>query len=176
MSVDLGIFVERDGLPAVRLERPFAVSPEEVWQALTEPNRMAAWFPSPTVYLEPMVGGRVDFAGDPYAEDHSGTVLEFDPPRRLGYTWGDDELLFELGRRGEGCVLALTDVLEQREAAARNAAGWDVCLEELGKLLSGGTPSGPHDASASDWQARYDAYVAAGMPSGAPVPGEGDPG
>ncbi|MEU3191849.1 SRPBCC family protein [Streptomyces sp. NPDC006992] len=175
MSVELGIFVERDGEPAVQLERAIPAGVQEVWQALTEPGRMAAWFPSPTVHMEPTVGGRVDFAGDPYAEDQSGTVLEFDAPHRLSYTWGDDELLFRLTRRGEGCVLTLTDVLEARSAAARNAAGWDVCLDELVKLLSGGTPSGPHDGTATDWRGRYDAYVAAGMPSGAPVPG-GDPG
>ena len=67
MNVELGIFVERDGLPAVRLERPFAVGVEEVWQALTEPSRLAVWFLSPTVHLEPMVGGRVDFAHDRHA-------------------------------------------------------------------------------------------------------------
>ncbi|WP_369204685.1 SRPBCC family protein [Streptomyces sp. PU-14G] len=176
MNVELGIFVERDGLPAVRLERPFGVPVEQVWRALTEPGSLAAWFPSPTVDLQPHVGGRVEFAGDPYAGDTSGTVLEFDPPRRLGYTWGDDELLFELGPRGEGCLLALTDVLEERGAAARNAAGWEICLEELDALLTGGSPSGSHRGPTGDWQARYDAYVASGMPSGAPIPEGGDPG
>ncbi|NSC24505.1 SRPBCC family protein [Streptomyces albus subsp. chlorinus] len=176
MSMELGIFVERDGLPAVRLERPFPVGTEQVWRALTESDLLAAWFPSPTVRMEQRVGGHVEFAGDPYADDGTGTVLEFDPPSRLAYTWSEDELLFELGPRGEGCLLALTDVLEERGAAARNAAGWDVCLDELEKLLTGGTPSGPHSGSASDWRARYDAYVAAGMPSGAPIPEGGDPG
>ncbi|CAM4169323.1 SRPBCC family protein [Streptomyces albus] len=176
MSSELGVFVERDGQPAVRLERPFPVPAGRVWQALTEPAELAAWFPSPTVAMEQTVGGRIEFAGDPYADDGFGTVLEFDPPHRLGYTWGGDELLFELGPRGEGCLLALTDVLEERDAAARNAAGWDVCLGELEKLLTGGAPTGPHGEAAGDWRARYDAYVAAGMPSGAPVPEGGDPG
>ncbi|WP_369202863.1 SRPBCC domain-containing protein, partial [Streptomyces sp. PU-14G] len=65
MNVELGIFVERDGLPAVRLERPFGVPVEQVWRALTEPGSLAAWFPSPTVDLQPHVGGRVEFPPAP---------------------------------------------------------------------------------------------------------------
>ncbi|WP_326807315.1 MULTISPECIES: SRPBCC domain-containing protein [unclassified Streptomyces] len=179
---ELGVFVERDGVPAVRVERVVEADVARVWRALTEPSELAAWFPSPTVRLEPVAGGRIDFSGDPYAdpeaeaeaEASSGMVLAYEEPRLLAYTWGEDELHFELspGTRSEGpaCVLALTDVLETHESAARNAAGWDVCLDELVKLVEGGTPSGPHSEGATDWRTRYDAYVAAGTPSGAPVP------
>jgi hypothetical protein len=71
--------------------------------------------------------------------------------------------------RQTGVVLAF-DVLADRSTAARNAAGWDVCLDELAKLLAGRTGGGPHAESATPWQPRYDAYVATGMPSGADIP------
>ncbi len=63
------------------------------------------------------------------------------------------------------------DLLERRDAAARQAAGWDVCLGELDKHLAGQLTNGPHSTMAKAWQPLYEAYVAAGLPAGAPVPG-----
>jgi hypothetical protein len=62
-------------------------------------------------------------------------------------------------------------VLDQRDAAARQAAGWHVCLAELDKLIADRQPDGPHSDTAQPWQPHYDAYVAAGLPSGAKIPG-----
>ena len=39
-----------------------------------------------------------------------------------------------------GCVLRFTHVLEERDTAARDAAGWHVCLDRLGDRLDGGSP------------------------------------
>jgi hypothetical protein len=80
-------------------------------------------------------------------------------------------LHFALEARADGgSVLTLTDVLEARDAAARNAAGWTVCLAELGKHLAGQVSDGPHSHTAESWQEHYEACVAAGMPSGAYIP------
>jgi hypothetical protein len=99
-------------------------------------------------------------------------VLAFDPPRRVAFTWGGSELHVELEPAGEhGCTLTLINVLEARDEGARNAAGWSVCLAELDKHVAGAEVDGPHSAAAEDWQSLYDAYVAAGMPAGAPIPG-----
>jgi len=168
---DRGTFVDVDGRPAVRFERTYPHPPERVWAAITEPGELAHWFPS-AVSLEPRVGGTATFTADPNTEDESGSVLAFDPPRRLAYTWGGDELHFSLEPTGAGgCTLTLVNVLETRDAAARNAAGWTVCLAELGKHVSGAVADGPHSATAEPWEPVYDEYVAAGMPAGAPIPG-----
>ena len=79
----------------------------------------------------------------------TGTVLAVDEPRLLSYTWGEDEILrFELFPEGEGTRLVLTDEL-QGSWAARNAAGWEDCLDRLV-----GLPPAP-DA----WRSRFDAYA-----------------
>ncbi|GAA5136486.1 SRPBCC family protein [Pseudonocardia adelaidensis] len=169
--MDRGTFVDLDGRPAVRFERTYSHPPERVWSAITEPAELAHWFPA-TVSLEHRVGGTIEFTGDPNIDPGSGTVLEFDPPRRLAYTWGRDELHFRLEPTDDGgCTVTFFDVLEARDAAARNAAGWTVCLVELGKHVSGAVADGPHSATAEPWQPQYDDYVAAGMPAGAPIPG-----
>lgn len=168
---DRGTFVDFDGRPGVRFERTYPHPPERVWTAITEPGELAHWFPS-AVSLEPRVGGAVTFTADPNVDDGSGSVLAFDPPHLLAYTWGADELHFRLEPTGTGgCTLTLVNVLETRDAAARNAAGWTVCLTELGKHVSGAGADGPHSAGAEPWEPLYDEYVAAGMPAGAPIPG-----
>jgi uncharacterized protein YndB with AHSA1/START domain len=170
--IDPGTFVDADGRPAVRFQRTIPHSQQRLWRAITDPDELAHWFPS-RVELEPRAGGRVAFTGDPNLPPSSGTVLVYDPPRQLAYTWGNDELHFELEAvSDEACRLTLTNVLEARQAAARNAAGWELCLAELATHLSGGDGAGPHATDMAVWWRMYDAYVAAGLPSGAHVPAQ----
>ena len=56
-----------------------------------------------TVRLEPRVGGTVTFSGDPYSEGSTGTVLAYEPPSRLSFTWGPDELHLTLEPADGGC-------------------------------------------------------------------------
>jgi uncharacterized protein YndB with AHSA1/START domain len=159
------------GRPAVRFERAYAGSAERVWSAVTEPGELARWFPS-SVTFEPRPGGTVRFSGDPNVADSEGTVLVFAPPTEFAFTWGGNDVHLEVRDDGAGrSRLTLVDVLSDASEAARNAAGWDVCLGVLDALLAGGDPAGPHSAAAADWQSRYDAYIQAGMPSGAAIPG-----
>jgi uncharacterized protein YndB with AHSA1/START domain len=166
---DLGTYLEHAGRPAVRFERTYAHPIERVWAAVSEPAELARWFPS-TVSYEPVIGGAVTFSGDPNVEDSTGTVLAFDPPHRLSFSWLDDELHFTLEQVGEGTRLTLLNVLADRSAAARNASGWYVCLAGLAKLVDGQPAAGPHDDDAEPWQPAYEAHVRAGLPSGAEIP------
>ncbi|MGI8329280.1 SRPBCC family protein [Actinomadura scrupuli] len=169
--MDRGTFVRHEGRPAVRFQRTYDHPIERVWDAVARPEELAHWFPS-AVEIEPRAGGTIAFSGDPNVGPTTGTVLVYEPPRRLAFTWSGEELHLDLepvdARR---CRLTLVNVLQAPDAAARNAAGWSVCLAELGKHLAGERADGPHSPTAEPWQAHFDAYVAAGMPSGAPVPG-----
>jgi uncharacterized protein YndB with AHSA1/START domain len=171
--MDRGTLVAHDGRPAVRFRRRYAHPVERLWAAITDPAELSHWFPS-QVRIQPKPGGTIEFYGDPNMPEtaFSGTILAFEPHRRLAFTFGGSELHFSLEPSGDdGCVLTLTDVLDSRDAAARNAAGWTVCLAELGKLLAGQAADGPHSTTAEPWQEHYAAFVAAGMPSGAALPG-----
>jgi uncharacterized protein YndB with AHSA1/START domain len=168
--MDTGTYVEHDGRPAVRFVRAYPHPAERVWVALTDADELRHWFPG-SARIEQRAGATVTFDGDPYAAPSTGTVLHCDPPRRLAYTWGDDELHFTVAPDGpDRCTLTLVNVLAERDSAARNAAGWQVCLGELDKLLAHGVAAGPHSDTAQAWQPLYDAYVAQGMPAGAPIP------
>ncbi|HWK91297.1 MAG TPA: SRPBCC domain-containing protein [Luteimicrobium sp.] len=177
-----GRLVDLDGRAGVRFTVALAASSDRVWRAVSDPSDMRTWFPQ-TVSYRPRVGGPVELTDDPNLPATRGEVLAYDPPRAFAFTWGDDELWFEVadaGRSSEGEPLArlvLTDVLDLRDSASRNAAGWEVCLDELEAHLADDDPAGPHTPEARErWRGYYDAYLSAGMPAGAPIPGEDDGG
>ena len=146
-----GTLEERDGRFLLRFERRLPHPPEAVWQALTEPNLLAAWFPQDVTYDgERGVGGWLWFSwregDDP---PFGGEILAYDPPRLFEYTWEDETLRFELRPDGDdGTLLVFTDAMDDRDRAARNAAGWHACLDALATLLAGQSPASPKEHAA----------------------------
>ncbi|MEV6156116.1 SRPBCC family protein [Nonomuraea sp. NPDC052129] len=168
--MDRGTYVEIDGRPAVRFQRTYPHPIERVWRAVTEPGELTHWFPQ-NVTMDAREGGKIEFSGDPHMDSITGTILVWDPPRCFAFTWGGDELRLELAPDGAGgCTFTLVNVIQAQDAAARNAAGWAVCLAELDKVVAGQPADGPHGKSAESWREHYDAHVADGLPSGAEIP------
>lgn len=160
-----------DGRPAVRFTRTYPHPIERVWQFVTDPAELAHWFPS-RVELDLRPGGEMRFSFDPNMPDATGRVLAVDPPRHVSFEWGGDELHFDLEAADGGSTrFTLTNVLVEENTAARNAAGWQVCLDALDAASRGERHEGPHAAGPTgDWKVYYDAYVNAGVPSGAHIP------
>ncbi len=164
-----GTFVDIDGRPALRFSRTYPHPVEKVWAAVSTPDGLKNWFPG-TVTLEPQSGGAMTFSEDPDVPAGTGTVLTWEPPHRFSFTWWDDEVHLVLAAGTEGCVLTLTNVLSESEAAARNGAGWSVCLGELTRHLDGVPDTDPMVAGTDQWQPLFEAYAASGFPAGAPIP------
>jgi len=151
-----GTLSVRDGRYVLRFERRLRHPADQVWQALTEPDALRHWFPQ-EVDGDLSVGGklRFSFAEDGKAPEFHGVVLECDPPRVLAYTWGEDTLRWELVPDGEGgCRLIFTDTILEQGKAARDGAGWHVCLDMLGAWLDGAAPPPP-----GRWQRVHPVYV-----------------
>ena len=166
-----GTYETIDGKPAVRFERRYPHPVDRVWRAVTEPEQLAHWFPN-TVEVDLREGGRMHFTfpgGE--MEPMEGAVTELDPPGRFSFTWGDEHLHIELEPDGDGCRLRFTHVLSTREQAARDAAGWHVCLDRLNDLLSGNAGEAPGSEATDEWSELYEAYQRRGVPTGASVPG-----
>ncbi|MFG2944388.1 SRPBCC family protein [Streptomyces adustus] len=160
-----------DGRPAVRFERTYDHPVEHVWWLVTDADALERWFPS-RAEIELRPGGTVVFSGDPNMPGSTGRVLAVDPPHALSLDWGGDELRFDLAAAGAGRTrLTFTDVLAEADTAARNAAGWEVCLAALDATARGERTAGPHAGTGTSWKEFYEGYLAAGLPSGAPVPG-----
>jgi uncharacterized protein YndB with AHSA1/START domain len=150
--------------PAVRLERHLPDPPDVVWQALTEREQLRGWFPSDVIVSGGRweVGAIITFPFPPEVIDMTltGEVLEVDEPHVLAFTWGDETLRFELSARGDGTRLVLVDELPAG-SAARNAAGWEMCLDRLAGL----------DPGPDAWQPHFARYAAAFEPTLGPQEG-----
>ncbi|MET8246489.1 SRPBCC family protein [Streptomyces sp. NPDC005202] len=160
-----------DGRPAVCFSRTYDHPVERVWHFVTDPGELAKWFPS-RAEIELRPGGTITFSGDPNMPESTGRVIAVDAPRHLSFEWGGDELHFDLEELDDKRTrFTLTNVLGAENTAARNGAGWEVCLAALDAKARGEHVEGPHARAGAPWKEFYDGYVAAGVPSGAPVPG-----
>ena len=90
------------------------------------------WFPT-TIEGERRCRGasalRLPRVGE--GEPFDGEMLAFVPPSLMELRWADDVLRFELEPDGPGCMLRLTVTFPEHGKAARDAAGWHVCLDQL---------------------------------------------
>src|SRR2546429_10029396 len=98
----------------LRFERRLPPPPEPVWTALTDSDELFRWHPTPAEF-EPEAGGTVSWLeGGDVPDMAPGEVTEYDPPRALAHTWGDDHLRWELEARDDGRLLVLTPTFEDR--------------------------------------------------------------
>jgi uncharacterized protein YndB with AHSA1/START domain len=163
---------------SVRLERVLPGPIERVWAYLTESEKRGRWFASGD--MEPRVGGRLELkfmhselsaektAPDKYKQYEGyvshGRVTQYDPPRLLSYTWGEEigdqsEVTFELMPRGRDVLLVLTHRrLADRTAMKEVAGGWHAHLAILEDHLNEREPRGfwsTHTKVAAEYEKRF---------------------
>jgi uncharacterized protein YndB with AHSA1/START domain len=163
-----------DQHPALKFERRIGHPVEAVWRAITEPDELEQWFPT-AVAVDLRVGGEMTFTFAQHtlpdgSNTMRGQVTDLDPPKLFAFYWGEDHLRFEFEPTdgGDATVLRLTALLDAKDKAARDAAGWHQCLDGLERLLDGEVKR-PSDSDA--WRTYYERYAAEGFPTGAALPG-----
>ncbi|HTT28605.1 MAG TPA: SRPBCC domain-containing protein [Solirubrobacteraceae bacterium] len=136
----------------IRIERAFAASAEDVFDAWTSPEVMRRWFhcgpdwDTPMAEVDLRVGGkvRVVMRRPDGGEAHmQGEYTLIDRPHRLEMTWtfGDDpsnEQLIELSfseSEGSTTVVLVNSAISTRERRDAQDWGWNACLDELGAIL-----------------------------------------
>jgi len=126
------------GKPVLRFERVLAHPPAKVWRAVSDPAELKHWFPA-VIEAEAAAGAAMRFVMDDGEDVTSGEVLEYDPPKVYAFRWGEEVLRFEIvpHERGSARVFTHTVTEGQEFIAARNTAGWDVCLIALEARLAG---------------------------------------
>jgi len=100
----------------IRREIVLPAPREEVWEALTEPARLADWFAN-DVDLDLRPGGGASFRWS-NGETRTATVTEVDHERRLAFEWDDEgEVAFTLADDEEGTRLTVVETSPEWTAA-----------------------------------------------------------
>lgn len=138
--------------PSLSITRHYAVSPEKVWRAWTEPQALSRWFgPADTesvtsAELDVRVGGRYSIAfrtADGQEHRVSGTYQEVAPLRRLSFTWAWQStpdrvslVAIELEPKGGGCELRFRhDRFFDQQARDNHERGWTGTFVKLDAFL-----------------------------------------
>jgi uncharacterized protein YndB with AHSA1/START domain len=138
----------------VRIERTFAASAEDVFDAWTSPEVMRRWFhcapdwSTPEADVDLRVGGRVRVVmrkPDGTEAEMHGEYTLIDRPHRLVMTWTfhDDpsnEQLMELTfseSDGSTTVLLVNSRISTDERRDSQDWGWRGCLDQLERVLAG---------------------------------------
>jgi uncharacterized protein YndB with AHSA1/START domain len=136
----------------VRIERTFAASAEEVFDAWTDPEVMRRWFhcgadwETPEAQVDLEVGGKVRIVmrkPDGTESEALGRYTLIERPHRLAMTWtfGEDpsnEQVIELSFSevdGSTTVLMVNRGISTDERRGSQDTGWRGCFEQLEALL-----------------------------------------
>lgn len=117
----------------VRFERWFATPVDEVWDALTNPERLARWLAPGSIGNDAGDAVRLDFA---QGGTVTGRVLRCEPPSLLEFEWrfaGETESVvrLELAATDGGTHLLLDHRALGAGHAAGYSAGWHAYLASL---------------------------------------------
>jgi len=133
----------------VLLTRRYPSPPEDVWDALTDPDRMVRWFLPITGDLR--VGGDYQLQGNA-----GGQILECDRPRLIRVSFGGESSIVELRLTpdGDGTVFELDHTVPEEMAGSAAGAlyvgpGWDGAVMGLGMYLTGGLIGDPAEMANS---------------------------
>jgi uncharacterized protein YndB with AHSA1/START domain len=130
-----------------------ATTPEQLWRALTDGAFTRQYWFGTTIESDWARGSRVVFRSDGDVHD-SGEVLEYEPYRRLAYTWHVEfhevfrrekpsRVTFELEAMGAEVKLTVIHDDFEPGSKVREAVsnGWPLVLSSLKSLLETGRPS-----------------------------------
>jgi uncharacterized protein YndB with AHSA1/START domain len=132
-----GAQVRKDGEKwTLILVRELRHPPAMVWEALTDPAHLCAWAPFDADRNLAAVGPvKLSTIGAPKAQVFESAVKRSEAPRLLEYSWGGNDLRWELETLGAGTRLTLWHNIDRR-FISWGAAGWHICFDVLDRLLA----------------------------------------
>jgi uncharacterized protein YndB with AHSA1/START domain len=140
-----------NGLNALVIRRVYHATRDELWDAITDPDRLVRWFLPVSGDLRE--GGRFSLEGNA-----SGEIVRCDKPNEIALTWemggGTSNVWLRLSPVDTGTLLELEHSPVPAEIIPNASmetwglgAGWEMGLTALGDYLAGKLPEG----KAKDW-------------------------
>lgn len=135
--------------------RDLSHPPEKVWRAITQPEHLREWAPFDSDRNLGNVGtAKLSTVGAPKQMVAETQIKRADEPRLLEYSWGGQDLRWELEPQGAGTRLTLWHNIN-RGFISMGAAGWHICFDVMDRLLAGqpiGRIVGPDAMGFDGWQ------------------------
>src|SRR5690349_10168475 len=133
-----GAEIQKDGEKwTLVLVRNLAHPPAKVWKALTEPEHLREWAPFDSDRNLGTTGtAKLTTVGAPSPLVTETQIKRADAPKVLEFSWGGQDIRWELEPMGAGTRLTLWHNIDRR-FIAMGAAGWHICFDVLDQLLSG---------------------------------------
>lgn len=146
----LGSLRSAEGVGVVRIEDRFDTGIDDLWSALTDPDRLARWYGRVEGDLRP--GGRFRLYIESADLDSTGHVHECEAPRRLSVTTRETEESYLRGQGvppfdasvdatltadGDQTVLVMEIRGMPLDKIAFYGAGWQIHAENLAAYLAG---------------------------------------
>jgi uncharacterized protein YndB with AHSA1/START domain len=156
-----GARVNKDGENwTLVLVRDLRHSPAKVWKALTDPAQLAEWAPFDADRNLSTTGpAKLSTIGTPQVSET--TITRAEEPKLLEYSWGGNDIRWQLEPNGPGTRLTLWHNIDRR-FIAMGAAGWHICFDVLASLLDGdpiGRTVGPDLMKFEGWQRLHAEYA-----------------
>lgn len=143
------------------LVRDLKHPPAKVWTAITDPEHLKQWAPFDADRSLGSVGtAKLTTVGTPMVADTQ--IKRADAPRVLEYSWGKQDLRWELEPIGStGTRLTLWHNID-KNFIAMGAAGWHICFDVMDRLIAGepiGRMVGPPVMQFEGWQRLHVEYA-----------------
>ena len=137
-----------DGRRRLEFRRSWPDGPDDVWAALTEPERMVRWFGTYEGQRAPGARGTLTMTHEDRPVGEAVRIAECDPPRRLVVEWAEQEgwrveldLTVESGRT----TLHFVQVFAAGTDVTDFALGWHWYLDKFDATVGGRTGPGDWD-------------------------------
>lgn len=130
------IMKKKDGFE-VTFERTLDHNIKVVWEAVTDPAKLAEWFTD--IEMDFVPGGKMIIRfRDENKTASIGQVVRIEKPHVFEFTWEDELASFELfSVNNSTCKLLFTYSKLAENYAISVPAGWHVLLDQLEELLNG---------------------------------------
>ncbi len=153
----LGSLRAADGKGVVRMEDRFDTDIDDLWSALTDPDRLARWIGE--VEGDLRLGGEYSYNLFASGSEGTGRVEACEPPRRLLLTMDldqpdDDVIEATLAADGDQTILVWEERGMPLDLLAAYGAGVQIHVEDLAAHIAGREPRG-------DAKARWDELLPA---------------
>ncbi|MDB4913536.1 MAG: Activator of Hsp90 ATPase 1 family protein [Gemmatimonadetes bacterium] len=118
------------------LVRDLAHPATKVWQALTDPAQLREWAPfDADRHLDTAGPVKLSTVGTPTPQVSETNIRRAEAPRLLEYSWGGNDMRWELEPLASGTRLTLWHNIGRR-FVSMGAAGWHICFDVLDQFLS----------------------------------------